>query len=133
MAKKKAAPAAKSRKAATQDTGKIVPIFRVWKLDADLKSEMAEKRQQLGQTVRDFVRDSVATKLPALTANLASLGIIASQAESVTPVRIPMDDATIQDLRNASQLSGLDQSHLLIACLRLTSQQGRRKRGQKSE
>ena len=116
-----------------QDTGKIVPIFRVWKLDAELKSEMAEKRQQLGQTVRDFVRDSVTTKLPTLTANLASLGITASHADSITPVRIPMDDATVQDLRNASQLSGLDQSHLLIACLRLASHQGRRRRGQKPE
>jgi hypothetical protein len=133
MAKKKSAPAAKSRKAATQDTGKIVPIFRVWKLDAELKSEMAEKRQQLGQSVRDFVRDSVATTLPALTANLSSLGITASNADSITPVRIPMDDATVQNLRNASQLSGLDQSHLLIACLRLASQQGRRRRGQKHE
>lgn len=101
--------------------------YRVWKLDAGLKEAIAEKRQTRKQTLREFVAEAVATELSGLVEQLTELGIAIEDSASVAPVRYPMAESTLKALRHASHWSGLDQSQLFVACLRLATRRKRRR------
>ena len=101
--------------------------YRVWKIDQGLKEAVTEKRNQQNTTIRDFVRDSVQQELPALVEALGELGIAIGDASSIGPVRWPMEEATMSALRQASTWTGLDQSQLIVACLRLATRRKRRR------
>jgi hypothetical protein len=101
--------------------------FRVWKLDNALKEAINEKRNSRGQTVRDFVAESIGHELPSILNDLAKLGVSIEDSESITSVRFPMQESSLAALRDASRVSGLDQSQLFIACLRLAVHRKRRR------
>ena len=101
--------------------------YRVWKLDAAVKEAVAEKRQSRQQTLREFVAEAVETELSELVAQLTELGIAIEDSASVAPVRYPMTESTLKALRHASHWSGLDQSQLFVACLRLATRWKRRR------
>jgi hypothetical protein len=101
--------------------------YRVWKLDAALKDAVTEKRQTREQKLREFVSEAVATELPDLVSQLLDLGVAIEDATSIAPVRYPMTEGTLRALRYASQASGLDQSQLIVACLRLATRRKRRR------
>lgn len=107
------------------DTG---PKFRVWKLDSVLRAAIAAKRESRHQTIREFVADSIREELPTLVTELANQGICINDEQSITLVRIQMEESTLAELRHASQSSGLDQSQLVNACLWLACQRRRRRR-----
>lgn len=70
--------------------------------------------------------DAVDQELRELIDRLAELGI-ANDSATTAAVRFPMEDSTLTELRAASQESGLDQSQLLTACLRLATRRKRRR------
>ena len=129
---KKKARRSKTRKRRTRSASasqESVISFRVWKLDADLKQAIAEKRASRKQTVREFIAESIQHELPGVVRELATLGVSADGSESVTPVRLPMLESSLAALRDASQASGLDQSQLIVACLRQATRRKRRRAG----
>jgi hypothetical protein len=128
MAKKKSSKQT-NRSASTPTSQDSAVTYRVWKLDAALKEAVTEKRQDRKQKLREFVSESVATELPDLVSLLSELGVAIEDATSIAPVRYPMTEATLRTLRYASQASGLDQSQLLVACLRLATRRKRRRSG----
>jgi hypothetical protein len=101
--------------------------YRVWKIDAALKEAVSEKRQAREQKLREFIAEAVATELPDLVSQLTELGIAIEDSASVAPVRYPMTESTLRALRFASHGSGLDQSQLIVACLRLAIRRKRRR------
>ncbi|WP_339910413.1 hypothetical protein [Symmachiella dynata] len=115
-----------NRNVISPDQGSQI-TYRVWKLDAGLKEAIAEKRQARQQTLREFVAEAVATELSDLTTQLTELGIAIEDSASVAPVRYPMAESTLKALRHASHWSGLDQSQLFVACLRLATRRKRRR------
>jgi len=104
-------------------------VYRVWKLDAALKEAITESRRDREQTLRDFVSGAVASELPDLVLRLSELGVAVEDATSIAPVRYPMTESTLKALRYASQASGLDQSQLVVACLRLATRRKRTRSG----
>lgn len=109
------------------DQGKqTAPTYRVWKLDAELKVAMASKREARNQTVREFVNESIIDELPDLVSSLSKLGVDNSNP-TLSPIRCPMEDATLSLLRRATQATGLDQFQLFSACLRLATRRKRRR------
>jgi len=128
MSKKKSRQ--QSNRSASSPTSQDSAVaYRVWKLDAALKDAVTEKRQAREQKVREFVSDAVASELPDLVSQLAELGVAIEDSTSIAPVRYPMTEATLRALRYASQASGLDQSQLIVACLRLATRRKRRRSG----
>ena len=111
----------------TQRDRQSTPFYRVWKLDVSLRNAISDKRTSRQQTVREFVADAVDQELPELLNKLNELGII-NEPSGVAPVRLPMEDATLAELRKVSQASGLGQSQLLTAGLRLATGRKRRRR-----
>ena len=99
------------------------PVHRVWKLDRELKEAVTGKRRARTQTIREFLAEAVEQELPELLNGLAGLG----QGGLPAPVRFPMEEATLTELRKASQVSGLDQFQLFAACLRLAPRRKRRR------
>ena len=103
------------------------PKYRVWKLDASLRDAITTKRQSRDQTVRDFVSEFVQSELTTLVGDLAKLGVAIENSKLALPVRFAMQDSTLAALRSTSQSTGLDQSQLLVACLRLATRRKRRR------
>jgi hypothetical protein len=101
--------------------------YRVWKLDAALKEAVAEKRQAREQKLREFISEAVASELSDLVSQLTELGVSIEDSASIAPVRYPMTDSTLRALRFASHGSGLDQSQLFVACLRLATRRKRKR------
>ena len=103
--------------------------YRVWKLDAAVKEAVAEKRlsRKPTQTVREFIAEAVETEISELVSQLAELGIAIEDSASTAPVRYPMSESALKALRHASHWSGLDQSQLFVACLRLATRRKRRR------
>ncbi len=115
--------------ARTTSPKKAPPTYRVWKLDRELKDAVTSKRQVRTQTIRGFVAEAVEQELPELLDGLAGLGVTNGQGGLTAPVRFPMEDTTLTELRKASQASGLDQFQLFAACLRLATRRKRRRGG----
>jgi hypothetical protein len=129
MTKKRTTRTTKERQSAKRvpKRSESESTFRVWKLGTSLRQEIAEKRQSRDQTIRAFVADSLESELPRLITDLAKLGVSVDHSEHITPVRVQMEKRTLESLRHASQATGLDQSQLFIACLRLASRRKRRR------
>jgi hypothetical protein len=121
-------PAKRTNRTALTPTNQDSQVtYRVWKLDAALKEAVAEKRQAREQKLREFISEAVATELPDLVSQLTELGIAIEDSASIAPVRYPMTESTLRALRFASHGSGLDQSQLIVACLRLATRRKRRR------
>ncbi len=108
------------------------PSFRVYRWDLSLCESLKERRQELGVSQRQIIRDSVARFLPPLVQQLAELGICVEDRATIGPCRVPMDTATLKALRLASNWTDLPQNLLLQATLRLATRDGGLQRKQKA-
>ena len=126
---KKSVRQLKNRSTVTPTNQDSSVVYRVWKIDAGLKEAITEARQAREQKLWEFVSEAVASELPDLVLRLSDLGIALEDATSIAPVRYPMTKSTLKALRYASQVSGLDQSQLVVACLRLETRRKRRRSG----
>ena len=107
------------------------PSFRVYRWDLSLRESLKERRQELGVSQRQIIRDSVAQFLPPLVQQLAELGICVEDRATIGPCRVPMDAATLKALRLSSNWTDLPQSLLLQATLRLATRESGQQRKQK--
>ena len=139
MAKKKTTQT-KTKKTGITEVQKAVngpaqpddPSFRVYRWDQSLREALKERRQELGVSQRQIIRDSVAQFLPPLVQQLANLGICVEDRGSVGPCRVPMDAATLKALRLASNWTDLPQNLLLQASLRLATRETGEQRKRKA-
>jgi len=76
--------------------------YRVWKLYNALKEAISEKRNSRGQTVRDFVAESIRHELPGPVDDRAKLGVSIEDSETTTPVRFPIQESSLAALCDAS-------------------------------
>jgi hypothetical protein len=81
----------------------------------------------LSQSDKQSNEEALEQELPELLNGLAGLGVTNGQGGLIIPVRFPMEDETLADLRKASQASGLDQFQLFMACLSLATRRKRRR------
>ena len=126
---KKSVRQLKNRSTVTPTNQDSSVVYRVWKIDAGLKEAITEARRAREQTLREFVSEAVASELPDLVLRLSELGIAVEDATSIAPVRYPITESALKALRYAAQASGLDQSQLVVACLRLATRRKRRRSG----
>ena len=108
------------------------PSFRVYRWDQSLRESLKERREELGVSQRQIIRDSVAQFLPSLVQQLSELGICVEDRATVGPCRVPMDTATLKALRLSSNWTDLPQNLLLQATLRLATRDAGRQRKQKA-
>lgn len=139
MTKKKTTQT-KTKKTGTIEVQKAVngpaqpndPIFRVYRWDRSLREALKEKREELGVSQRQMIRNSVAQFLPPLVQHLSELEICVEDRATIGPCRVPMDTATLKALRLASNWTDLPQNLLLQATLRLAAWDGGRQRKRKA-
>ena len=105
-------------------------VFRVVRLSAPLRDELRRAREAKGTTSVAFIGESVAEQLPKLVETLQNLGFLGAKG-SRRPARLPFSSeaGTLKALQAASQKTGIPASHLLTACLFVTTQAPPAKRG----
>jgi hypothetical protein len=104
--------------------------WRVFKIDESLRSAMKSAREKEGQTVAEFLESSLDNHLPQLIESLQALGV--QKSGKSRPARLPMTRGNLNLLKKSAIATGLDQSQLLLACLRLASKAQPAKRGRKA-
>ena len=104
----------------TQET-----VYRVYRVPEPLRKAMRQKRAQRGQTVQEFLAGAVERELPRLAQLLGELGISSSDS-AARPAKLPLDETVLKKLKKASEDTGLPQTSLLLACLRLSVKRKRR-------
>lgn len=117
---KRRAASKRAAKPAAVQTDKF-PSYRVYKWDAALRDGLKIRREELGVTQRELIRNGVVEQLPILVEALAALGISVEDRGSEGPVRVPLDASTLAALRSASNWTDLPQNLLIRACLRLAT------------
>ena len=89
---------------------------RVHKVTEQLRKVMREKRALDGITVQQLIQAAVTDEVPQIIKGLADLGFEDATSEK-RPSRIPMSDRTIQQLKIASEITGIPATLLLQAAL----------------
>ncbi len=72
------------------------PSFRVYRWDQSLRESLKERRQELGVSQRQLIRDRVARFLPSHVQPLSELGICVEERATIGPCRVcspPVDGA----------------------------------------
>jgi hypothetical protein len=101
--------------------------YRVYSLPDDLRSALGERRQVLGQTVREFIAGAVEGELDRLVAQLRE--ILPVPGGEMRPARLPLTERLLEALKKAGDETGLPASRLLLACLARAARRKRRRRG----
>jgi hypothetical protein len=102
-------------------------VYRVYHLPEDLRSALRERRQVMGQTVREFVAYAIETELPGLVQLLREQ--LPVPGGEVRPARLPLTERLLEALKQAGDETGLPASRLLLACLARAARRKRRRRG----
>jgi hypothetical protein len=105
----------------TQET-----VWRVYQLPEELRRALRQRRQSLGQTLREYLSYAIETELPGLLAVLrehlpASPGL-------ARPARLPLTERLLEALRSGGAETGLPAARLLLACLDRAARRKRRRR-----
>jgi hypothetical protein len=100
-------------------------IYRVYHVPDSLRKVINQKRAKWGETVQEFLTGAVERELPRLAQRLGELGISSSDL-AARPAKWPLDEKVLGKLKKASEDTGLPQTSLLLACLRLSVRRKRR-------
>ena len=100
-------------------------IYRVYQMPESIRKRMHEARGKRKQTIPAYVGESVEVELPKLVEALRELGI-ASDDSRRRPAKLPLSDAILLRLKEASTATGIPQATLLFGCLRLAASRKRR-------
>jgi hypothetical protein len=111
------------------DLGATRPVFRVYYVPEPLREAIRTRRTALGLPVARFVAESVAHELGPLVRALGELGLSGRPGEGVRPVRLPLSEESLGDLRRAGDQVGLPASRLLLLCLARAAARKRRRPG----
>ena len=110
--------------------GATRPVFRVYYLDGPLSEAIKARRAALGQSVAQFLAESVTHELGPLVGALADLGLSGRHEGGVRPVRFPLSAPLLGQLREAGERVGLPAGRLLLLCLARAAARKRRRHGQ---
>jgi hypothetical protein len=94
-------------------------LYRVYDLPEGLRTKLKAKRAKASATTSQIVQVATEESLPIIVDTLKQIGF-SFNGEATRPARIPMPDACIHELKNASKETGIPVSRLLLACLVLT-------------
>jgi hypothetical protein len=95
-------------------------VYRTYPLDEQLRERMSAYRESHGQTTAAFLANAILEHLPRLVTELQAVGIPASNG-SARPTRLPMDQTTLDVLKQGSQATGIPATRLLAACIQRAS------------
>jgi hypothetical protein len=101
-------------------------VWRVYQLPEDLRTATRQRRQALGQTLREYLAYAIETELPGLLAALREH--LPAAAGIARPARLPLTGQLLEALRSAGAESGLPAARLLLACLGRAARRKRRRR-----
>jgi hypothetical protein len=101
-------------------------IHRVYYLGEELREAMADRRRALGLTLRAFLAEAIEGELPALVEVLCAH--LPPPGEKTRPARLPLTEAILGLLRDASTATGVPAAKLLAACLTRAAARKRRRR-----
>lgn len=94
-------------------------LYRVYDLPESLRTKLKARRTKAAATTCQIVQAALAESLPKVVDALKQTGF-SFDGEATRPARIPMTDACVRELKNASKETGIPVSRLLLACLALT-------------
>lgn len=97
--------------------------YRVIQISEQLRERIRETRTSRRQTNETLITTAVNDHLPAMVQALQALGCGTPEVHSpkARPARLPFDPATIDQLREASQQTGIPATDLLRLCLYATT------------
>ena len=101
-------------------------IHRVYRLGEGLRQALSSRRRDLGMTLRAFLAEAVEGELPALVEVLRAH--LPTPEEKTRPARLPLTDALLAMLRQASEDTGVPAAKLLAACITRAAARKRRRR-----
>jgi hypothetical protein len=101
-------------------------LWRVYQLPEELRTAVRQRRQALGQTLRQFLAEAIETELPGLLAVLRERLPVAAGA--ARPARLPLTERLLEALRSGGAETGLPAARLLLACLGRAALRKRRRR-----
>jgi hypothetical protein len=96
----------------------------------DLREAMRQRRLTQGLTVRELVANSL-EELPGLRALLREH--LPRPSGDLRPIRLPLTEELLEQLRAAGEEVGLPAARLLLACLARAARRKRRRRGRAPE
>jgi hypothetical protein len=105
-------------------------VWRVYQMPEDLREAMRQRRLTQGLTVRELVADSL-EELPGLRALLREH--LPRPSGDLRPIRLPLTEELLEQLRAAGEEVGLPATRLLLACLARAARRKRRRRGRAPE
>jgi hypothetical protein len=115
-------PARHKPNPATQETE-----YRTFKVSTELLASMKARREALGQTVKEFIRQAVETELPGILQTLKET-IPSQSGKASRPARLPLTLEVLAILQSASEEVALPASRLLMAVIERASRRKRRRR-----
>jgi hypothetical protein len=92
--------------------------FRVYKLDEQTREAFKAERIKRGFTNATMLKTAVINELPKIADAIKALGIRAV-GKKTRPARLPLDADVLYALQYTAQETGLDQSMLLAAAIRV--------------
>src|SRR4051812_32542691 len=101
-------------------------VHRVFPLSEGLRDAVRHRRQALGLTLREFVRDAAEAELQPMAAPPRELR--GTGDGDPRPARLPLTEPLLELLRGAADELGLPASRLLLACLARSARRKRRRR-----
>jgi hypothetical protein len=99
----------------------------VYPLPEELRTAMRQRRQALGQSLREFLAEAIETELPGLRAVLREH--LPAPGGVLRPARLPLTEPLLEALRSAGTEACLPAARLLLACLGRAARRKRRRRG----
>jgi hypothetical protein len=101
-------------------------VHRVYRLGEGLRQATASRRRDLGLTLRAFLAEAVEGELPGLVEDLRAC--LPAPDGKTRPARLPLTQALLGLLRQASADAGVPAAKLLAACLTRAAARKRRRR-----
>src|SRR5262249_39958046 len=101
-------------------------VFRTYPLPEDLRAGLGRRRHALGHTLPAPVASALAPGLPGLVRALRDP--LPVPGGSLRPIRLPLTQALLNQLRDASDQTGIPATRLLIATLARAAARKRRRK-----
>ena len=101
-------------------------VHRVYRLGEGLRQATASRRRDLGLTLATFLAEAVEGELPGLVEDLRPC--LPAPDGKTRPARLPLTQALLGLLRQASADAGVPAAKLLAACLTRAAARKRRRR-----
>lgn len=105
-------------------------VFRVYSVPRRLRAAIKKRREESGLKLYQVVQDAV-EHVDTIVDGIQKLSLETAVKPNRQVTRLPLNKATLDRLRRASQGTGVSSSTLLLACLTRSMNKPRR-RGQKA-